>query len=298
MKYFSERAQPRHTNRENYKAMIITLAGNILLAVMKWIAAGYTASSGLRADAYNSLGDVMYSVMLVIGMYVAMQPPDISHPQGHKRFEPLIGLMISLSIAIAGYRALSESIAKLRFDPQPLHELFPILILAVSALIKAVMFLLIRRIADKINSPTLKTTALDNITDTVSSFTAILGIVLSMFVSPLADPIAGILVSIWIFRAAYASLRENLGFITGAGAPIDRREEFLSVIRAVPGVINVHQLFTEYIGTKYLLDVHINVDGKTTLNEVHRIETEIEKRLMALEDIERVYTHVEPPGYD
>ena len=298
MKYFSEKAQSPQTNSHYYKAMTITLAGNVLLAVMKWIAANYSASSALRADAYNSLGDVMYSLLLVIGMYVSMQPPDISHPQGHKRFEPLMGLMISLSIAIAGYRALSGSIDKIRFGAEPLTEIFPIIVLAASASIKGVMYLLIRRIANKINSPTLRTTALDNITDTISSFTAILGIVGSRFVAPIADPIAGILVSVWIFRAAYMSMRENLEFITGAGAPKDRREEFVSVIKSVPGVLNVHQLFTEYVGTKYLLDVHINVDGKTTLHDVHHIETMIEKRLVELDDVGRVYVHAEPPGYD
>jgi cation diffusion facilitator family transporter len=298
MKFFSEKAPSTQTNNQYYKAMTITLSGNVLLAVMKWIAANYSASSALRADAYNSLGDVMYSLLLVVGMYVSMQPPDISHPQGHKRFEPLIGLMISLSIAIAGYRALSGSIEKIRFGAEPLTEIFPIVVLAVSASIKGVMFLLIRRIADKINSPTLRTTALDNITDTISSFTAILGVLGARYLTPLADPIAGILVSIWIFLAAYMALRENMEFITGAGAPEDRREEFAKVIKSVPGVLNVHQLFTEYVGTKYLLDVHINVDGKATLHDVHHIETVIEKRLMELDDVGRVYVHVEPPGYD
>lgn len=298
MKFISEKAPSTQTNSQYYKAMTITLVGNVLLAVMKWITANYSASSALRADAYNSLGDVMYSLLLVVGMYVSMQPPDISHPQGHKRFEPLIGLMISLSITIAGYRALSGSIEKIRFGAEPLTEIFPIVVLAASASIKGVMFLLIRRIANKINSPTLRTTALDNITDTISSFTAILGVLGARYLTPLADPIAGILVSIWIFRAAYMALRENMGFITGAGAPEDRREEFVKVIKSVPGVLNVHQLFTEYVGTKYLLDVHINVDGKTTLNDVHHIETMIEKRLMELDDVGRVYVHVEPPGYD
>ncbi len=298
MKYYSDKALSPQTNNQYCKAMTITLVGNVVLAMMKWLAANYSASSALRADAYNSLGDVMYSLLLVIGMYISMQPPDISHPQGHKRFEPLMGLMISISIAFAGYRALSGSIEKIRFGAEPLKEIFPIIALAASALIKGVMFLLIRRIADKINSPTLKTTALDNITDTISSFTAILGVLGALYLNPLADPIAGILVSIWIFRAAFMALRENMGFITGAGAPEDRREEFVSVIKSVPGVLNVHQLFTEYVGTKYLLDAHINVDGKTTLHDVHHIETVIEKRLMELEDVGRVYVHVEPPGYD
>jgi cation diffusion facilitator family transporter len=174
----------------------------------------------------------------------------------------------------------------------------PVIVLVGSALIKLLMFWLIRRIAKDISSPTLKTASVDNLMDTITSLTAIAGILLSQIWTSLADPIAGILVAIWIFRAAFNALVENLGFLTGAGAPEERRQQFLDEIAAVPGVANVHQLFTEYAGTKFVLDVHINVDGNTTLYEVHRIETEIEERLTAIPDVERAYIHVEPLGYD
>ncbi|NMB93539.1 MAG: cation transporter, partial [Flexilinea flocculi] len=76
------------------------------------------------------------------------------------------------------------------------------------------------------------------------------------------------------------------------------REDFQKIIASVPGVINVHQIFTEYVGTKLLLDIHINVDGKLTLYEVHAIESEIESRLTENPEVERAYIHIEPPEFD
>lgn len=297
MKYYADHASHQGHNRELYQALIITLVGNAVLAAGKSLAAGLTDSTALTADAYNSLSDLLYSVMLVIGLLIALRPADLSHPQGHRRFEPLVGLVISFSMAWAGYQAVSEAVQKISSGPTPFTFGLPALVLIASALMKVVMYVLINRIARQVNSPTLKTAATDNLLDVITSITAIVGILLSR-IAPLADPIAGILVSIWIFRAAYNALKENLDFLTGAGATEEQRTDFQEIIASVPGVLNVHQIFSEHVGTKLLLDVHINVDGNTPLVDVHRIESEIEARLMEVPDVERAYIHIEPPGYD
>ena len=298
MKYYSDHSDSVNNNHKMYKALIITLCGNIVLALIKSLAARLSGSSALSADAYNSISDVLYSVMLVIGLLIAVRPADISHPQGHRRFEPLVGMVVSFSMAWAGYRAVSGSIDKIIDGPEPFEFGLPVLILICSAVIKAVMYWSINRIARQIQSPTLQTASVDNLMDTITSFTAIIGIIAAQFINPLADPIAGILVSVWIFRAAFNALRENLNFLTGAGATETQREDFQQIIASVPGVLNVHQIFSEYVGTKLLLDVHINVDGGTTLYEVHQIESEIESRLTEIPDVERAYIHIEPPEYD
>ncbi len=297
MKYYADHSGHPAQNREFHQALIITLVGNGVLAAGKSLAASLTDSAALTADAYNSLSDLLYSVMLVIGLLIALRPADISHPQGHRRFEPLVGLVISFSMAWAGYQAVSEAVGKIFSGPSAFDFGLPSLVLTASALVKALMYALIRRIARLVHSPTLKTAATDNLLDVITSFTAMVGILLSRIL-PLADPIAGLLVAIWIFRAAYNALKENLDFLTGAGATEEQRTDFREIIAAVPGVLNVHQIFSEHVGTKLLLDVHINVDGSTPLVEVHRIESEIEARLMKEPDVERAYIHIEPPGYD
>ncbi|NTV36712.1 MAG: cation transporter, partial [Anaerolineaceae bacterium] len=93
-------------------ALIITLGGNLLLAVGKAIAAYITQSAALYADTANSFSDVVYSLLMVVGLLIAIAPPDISHPQGHSRFEPLIGLVVTLSMTFAGFEAARASIER------------------------------------------------------------------------------------------------------------------------------------------------------------------------------------------
>ena len=79
----------------------------------------------------------------------------------------------------------------------------PTLVLIFSAGMKAGMFFAIRGIARQLNSPTLNTTAMDNLSDVLTSLAAFAGVVGSQLLNPLADPLAGLLVAAWIFRAVF-----------------------------------------------------------------------------------------------
>lgn len=298
MKTFSKRTVSADQIRLIYRALWVTIAGNLFLSAAKFVAVRMSGSSALYSDALNSFSDLIYSLLVLIGMFFALRPPDPSHPQGHARFEPLIGIVIALSMGWAGFSAFLNAVEKIRFGAEPFAAGLPVATLTLSTLIKGAMYILIRRIADRVDSATLKAGAADNLADTLTSFTAIGGILLTKFGAPLADPIAAVLVSFWIFRAVFAVVKENLGFLTGAGITDAEREEIYRIANAIPGVLNVHQIIGEHIGSKHVLDLHVNIDGDMRLRDVHALESLISAKLRAeFPDIERVYIHFEPPEY-
>ena len=268
-----------------------------MLAASKGAVAYVSGSVALFADAANSMSDVVYSLLMVIGLRVSQRPPDISHPQGHSRFEPLVGLMITLSMAFAGYTAARASVERFLEGGLAVDPGLPTLVLLASAVVKAGMFLRIRWIARQLSSPILSTTAQDNLSDVLTSLAAFLGAYGST-VFPLADPIGGLLVSAWIFRAVFRAALENMGFLTGAGANSELRERLLREASQVPGVKRVHHLMTEYVGSRLVVDMHVNVDGSITLVEAHLISDRIIERLQVIPEVDRAYVHVEPEGFD
>ncbi|HEY9089658.1 MAG TPA: cation diffusion facilitator family transporter [Anaerolineaceae bacterium] len=284
--------------RQYQLALGITIGGNILLAVAKGVVAWLTGSAAIYADAANSVSDVLYSLLMVIGLWMAERPPDISHPQGHSRFEPLVGLLVTGSMAFAGYEAVRTAITRLASGGASIEIGLPGLVLLGSAVAKAVMFYFINRIAHSVGSPALATTAKDNLADVLSSAAAFLGVLGSRYLSPLLDPAAGLLVAAWIFRAVYQAGRENLDYLTGHGASEDLRHEIVRVAEGVPGVQRVHYTMTEYVGPRLVVDLHINVDGNMTLNEAHTISDEVIHRLEAMREVDRAYVHIEPEGWD
>ncbi len=276
------------------RAMWMTLAGNLILAVAKAIIAYLSGSVALYADAANSISDVIYSIMMVWGLWVAQRPADISHPQGHSRFEPLVGLLVTFSMGYAGFEAAKAALTRLISGGIAIDPGLPTMVLIFSAIVKLAMFLIIRDIAKKVVSPTLNTTAKDNLADVLASSAAFLGAVLSSVAHPILDPIAGLVVSGWIFKNAYDAGRENLTYLTGGGASEEQRKQFVSVAKNIPGVVDVHHLMCEYAGPQFVLDMHINVNGNVTLNESHAIADQVIDALEALPDVDRAYIHVEP----
>ena len=290
---------PRPEQASLYKqALIITLGGNLLLAASKAVAAYLSGSVAIYSDAANSVSDVVYSLLMVLGLWVAQRPPDLSHPQGHSRFEPLVGLVITASMAYAGFEAARASIARLVEGGAAVDPGLPTLVLLFAAAMKIGMFLRIRWIGLKLTSPTLATTARDNLSDVFTSVAAFIGVFGSKFLHPLTDPIAGILVALWIFRMVYNTARENLGFLTGRGAEAELRDRLVKIASEVPGVQRVHHLMSEYTGPRLVVDLHINVVGSMTLFAAHDIADLVIQKLEEQPEVDRAYVHIEPEGYD
>jgi len=291
--------EKKPNERATYRtALLITFSGNLILLIIKWIAAYLSGSVALFADAANSASDVLYSLLMVLGLWMAQRPPDSSHPQGHSRFEPLVGLMITLSMTYAGFSAAQASYDRFTEGGKAIVLGLPIFVLLVAAVLKAGMFVWIRRLAKILHSPTLETTAADNLSDVLTSTAAFIGIVGSDFIHPLADPVAGFLVAAWIFRAAFMAARDNLGFLTGAGASEELRSQLVEAAESIPGVIKVHHAITEYSGPRLVVDMHLNVDGNMPLNQVHMISDQVIERLESFPEVDRAYVHIEPEGWD
>lgn len=289
--------QPDHqVSRLFRQALLITLIGNVLLAAIKIPVAIISGSAAIYSDAVNSASDVLYSLVLILGLWISQKPPDISHPQGHSRFEPLAALFVTIFMSVAGVEALRSSIRRTLQGGAVITLDITLVALLAGILIKAGMYIWVHAISYRTESPGLDAAARDNLSDVLTTLAALLGIIGSNYVHPLFDPLAGVLVALWIFRAVYDLARENFGYLTGAGADGEMREEMLAAVRNIPGVEDVHYLITEYIGPKLVVDMHINVDGEITLNEAHEICDQATASLEALPKVDRAYVHVEPIG--
>jgi cation diffusion facilitator family transporter len=280
------------------RAILIALAGNALLTVAKGAVAWISGSSALLSDAANSLSDTLYSLLMAVGLYVAQQPADESHPQGHSRFEPLVSLLISIAMGGAGFTAIMEAVRRFRAGAVAIEPGWPAVVLVISASVKVVMYALVRDIGQEAGSPAIRASARDNLADVLTSLAALLGVLGSRFFHPLLDPAAGVLVALWILRAMWEILRENLGYLTGRGAPAEVTADIAEAASSVPGVLDVHRVIADHVGPKLRVDMHIDVDGEMTLRESHAIADQVEAKVEALPRVGLAFVHVEPADRD
>lgn len=276
------------------KAILIAILGNIFLTGIKLLLAWYSGSSAVFSDAANSLADILYSLMMGLGLYLAQRPADETHPQGHKLFEPLVALFIAFAIGSAGVAAVWQSIQQFQGNGKLIPLGWPSIVLLVAIVTKIVMFKMVNQIAKTVHSPAIKASARDNLVDIITSASALVGIWGSRFLHPYLDPIAGLFVAAWIFRTTIEIIWENIGYLTGRGASIELTEEIRKIACSVSEVINVNQIVAEYIGPQLRVDMHINVNAKISLERAHDIGEEVREKVENLKEVELVFVHIEP----
>jgi cation diffusion facilitator family transporter len=276
------------------RAIRIAIVGNLVLALSKGAVAWISNSNAVLADAAISVADVLYTVFLAFGLAISQRPPDRDHPQGHARFEPLVSLVVGVTMGLTGYEVIRHSLADLFGPLAPIAPGWPTAVLVGSGLIKGMMYLTVRRIARRMHSPAIAATAADNLADVVTSVAALVGVWGSNWVSPLLDSIAGVVVSLWIFKTAYGVLRENLGYLTGQAADPEIIDRIVREARSVAGVQDVHQVVADYVGPQLRVDMHIDVDGTLPFSQIHDISDAVSRRVESIDEVDLVFIHVEP----
>ena len=276
------------------RAIWIAVLGNGVLALAKGTVAWLSGSTALLATAVDSTTDLVYTLFMAWGLWYSQRPADESHPQGHARVEPIVSAVIALMMGLAGLEVVRQAINRLQGEPAAFAWGLPAAVLLGSALVKVIMFLLVRRLGQKAHSPAIMASAKDNLADVISSGTALAGVVAASWIHPLADPLAALAVSIWIFRNAAGILVENLGYLTGRAAEPELLERIYAAARHVEGVQGVHRVIADYVGPQVRAELHVEVDGNITFHDAHRISNAVRDAVEDLDEVDLAFVHLEP----
>ncbi len=278
------------------RAVVIIIAANVFLVAVKGAAALLTGSSAVFSDAANSFTDLLYGLLLGVGLTLAHRPADETHPQGHSRFEPFVSLIISIAMTSAGAFAIWNGIQRYLAGSPAFGLGLSTAALGVGLVVKVGMFWYLGQLGRATRSPAIRAASTDSLTDLAATTTALAGVWGARTVSPMLDPLAGVIVAFWIFRTAWGIAVENFGYLTGRGISDELTRELCEIAACQEGVLNVHQVIGEYVGPQLRIDMHINLSPDTHLDEAHEIAERVTCALNAHPDVDLVYVHIEPIG--
>jgi cation diffusion facilitator family transporter len=152
--------------------------------------------------------------------------------------------------------------------------------------------------ARELNSQAVEANAWHHRSDALSSLGTAIGIGGAIFLGKrwtVLDPIASVVVGMFIVKVAIDLLRRGIGDLMEQSLPDAVEEEMLQMVGAIPGVVEPHNLRTRRIGNHYAIELHIRMDGDISLRESHDKASEVEDMLRNRygEDT-HVAVHVEP----
>jgi len=274
--------------------LIVVLLLNWGVALAKIIYGLISRCESMVADGFHSLADGASNIIGLIGIHLARQPIDKDHPYGHKKYETLFSMGIGMLLTMVCFNLFKEGLTHLRQPVVPHIDMrsFTVMLLTLAVNIGVMKYEYARGKAlqsDILVSDSMHTKA--DIFTSVSVIIALIGIKLGF---PILDPIATLVIALFIAYTAYEIFRENSQVLCDKAAIIDEQKIY-DVVRAIKGVKTCHKIRSRGRSDDIYIDLHVQVSPSMHVDEAHKVSYAIEGALKrAIPAITDVVVHIEP----
>ncbi len=293
---------PQIRKRRIYRVTLIGFAVNLVLSLAKLAAGVFGRSGAMVADAVHSFSDLATDIVVIVFARISAKPRDDGHDYGHGKYETLATILISIALGVVGVGILVNSIGAVRVvldgGQLPRPGLIALVAAVLSIAAKEILYRYTVREGRAIDSPSVVANAWHHRSDALSSFGTLAGIGCAYFLGDrwrIADPIAALVVAVFIFKVAFDLIRTGLDELLEKSLPEETEREILRIVTLDPAVREPHNLRTRRIGAAIAIEVHVRVDGSMSVAHSHDLTVGIERRLRErFGEGTMIAVHVEP----
>ena len=283
----------------------VTLAGsavNVVLLVFKFVAGLLGGSAAMIADAVHSLSDFITDVIVLLFVRLSSKPEDSDHDYGHGKYETLATSLIGLALMCVGimimYNGACSIVSAIMGNPLPQPGMIALTAALVSIALKEWAYRFTVKVGRECESQAVIANAWHHRSDALSSIGTAVGIGGAILLGEkwaVLDPIAAVVVSVFIIRTAWQLTKQSAGELLEQSLPAEMEREIEEIVAREPMTSEVHHLRTRRIGSHIAIEMHLRMPGDISLYESHlhatNIEQELRKRFGASTHIG---LHVEP----
>ena len=266
--------------RERYGkiASLIGILANVVLAGAKILVGALFGVLSILADGLNNLSDCGSSAMSLISFKLSNKPADKEHPFGHERIEYVLSMVVAFLILLIAFELLKESIGKIANPTALAFDFLIVAVLAFSILTKLSLYFYNSSISKKINSQILKATAIDCLSDCISTTVVLIALIIGKLTGVNLDGYAGIFVAGFVAYAGIGVLKETMSHLVGRAPEQEVVDSIKQRILSYSEVYGIHDLSVYCYGpNKYFASVHVEVDASVDVLESHELVDTIEQ---------------------
>ena len=275
-------------NREQkiYRVTILGSIVNVILLAFKFIAGVLGHSAAMIADAVHSLSDFLTDIVVLVFVKISTRPADKDHEYGHGKYETLATAAIGLSLLgvgfLIGYDGVVKIVTVVKGGTLQSPGIIALVAALASIVLKEIVYRITHKVAVEVDSAAVEANAWHHRSDALSSIGTAAGIGGAIILGrkwAVLDPVAAVVVSVFIIITALRLLGESLGELLEKSLPAETEDRIRELTLAEDEVSDIHNLRTRKLGNKIAIEMHIRLPGDSTLEEAHAHSTHIEKRL-------------------
>ena len=277
------------------RVLVRVLVLNFATAVAK-IVFGYASGAiSILSDGFHSLTDASANLVGLVGIRAARQPPDADHPYGHRKYETVAAASVTVFLLLVVVEVLRNAFNHLTGKAPP-HDISvaSFLVMIVTIAVNMVVVRYESREAARLSSEVLLADAMQTRGDVWTSATVIAALTGARLGLPILDPIAALIVAVFIGYAGYQIASTTTKILSDR--IVIAESDLETIVMSVPGVIGCHHIRTRGSADHVFLDLHMWLPAKMPLVEAHSLSHVVKDRLMSkYPQIVDAVIHIEPP---
>ena len=246
------------------------------------------------ADGFNSAGDVFASVMTLVGNSIASRPEDSDHPYGHGKAEYIFSMIISFSLMLVSFTIFKSSLSSIINKATFEVSWFLIAVALVTILVKLTLFIYTHRVGKTLGNLLVLANSEDHRNDVFVTSGTILGIIMGYFGIGWVDGVVGVCISIWIFYTGIKIFISSFKVLMDTNMDSTLKEDTYRLVKSVDGVDHIDCINAKPVGAGFIMLIKVSVDGEMTVNESHKIASEIKMKVKAVKDVKDAVVHINP----
>ncbi|MFV8772541.1 cation diffusion facilitator family transporter [Aerococcus urinaeequi] len=285
---------PSNTNQQIARhGIYLSIVTYVIISTAKLLVGYSFDSNAVFADGLNNFTDSFASIALLVGMILSQRPADQNHRYGHYKIETITTLIMSFVIFYIGITVTIDSTTALINQAYAAPTSINAVVGLSSGVIMSGVYWYNNRLGNKLNSPSLKASAKDNLSDALTSFATALSVFLSRTGILWLDGAMAIVVGLIIIKSGYDIFKES-AFSLSDGFPQEDLDNYRKIVLMVPGVRAVSDIRGRNYGANVYIDITILVDPEISVQAGHAITEKVESALQKTEDVTAIDVHVEP----
>ena len=275
------------------RVLIYILFLNWGVAAAKLFYGWVIRSASMTADGFHSFSDGSSNIIGLIGIWVASRPIDETHPYGHKKYETLTSVGVSVLLFFVCFNVVKEGILRFFHPFVPQVNVSSFLVMGISLAINIAVMIYENKKGIALKSDILISDALHTRADILTSSSVIVTLIGIRLGYPILDPIASLVISGFIAYAAIEILKESSRVLSdGVAIPI---EEIKRVVLSIRGVKECHQIRSRGRADDVHIDLHVLVDRTMDVHRAHHLSYAIENKIKRdFRGVTDVVVHIEP----
>ncbi|MFX1503662.1 MAG: cation diffusion facilitator family transporter [Promethearchaeota archaeon] len=259
---------------------LFLLIVNIIFFILKLIFSSLTHSIALRADAFDTLTDIVMIFAAFIGFLYSRKKPNEKFPYGYYKIENIISLFISLFIFYTAYNIILQTFQDIinitQGDFRIIRISFlSIIFLIISLIVSLIITFYLRLVGKKTNSPVITSEASEKFYDNIISLSVLMGFIGSAFNLYFLDSIIGLIITIFIIKGGFDIFLNSTKVLLDAVIDFDKRTELNNMINNFPKIKKLESLNVRAYGKYIFLEINISLNKDLSLIQVQSLKNQL-----------------------